>query len=270
MRYPHMARRLIIVLIIPVFIMTCSSNKLNKTANPEERLDFAMTKFNKGDYLDAKQEFRIIVLNNPGHQVVDQAQFYLAECHFKMKEYILAMAEYQKLVKMLPNSQYVDDAQYKIGLCNFNLSPKYSLDQSYTLKTIEELQKFTEDYPDSELKDEAIELIGQCRDKLAQKEFRNAELYRRMQLYQAAAIYYQGILDNYYDTKYVQDANYWLAVSLKLDEQFDRAIEEFTKFLQKYPDTNRKNDVLSQINTTKLLQQENLKTEVEKNNSIVH
>ncbi|MBN1154028.1 outer membrane protein assembly factor BamD [candidate division KSB1 bacterium] len=256
-----MIRRLAVVIFVLILIASCGSNKPNRFASPEERLDYAMQKFNKGDYLDAKQEFRIIVLNNPGHQIVDQAQFYLAESHFKMKEYILAAAEYEKLVKMLPNSSYVDDAQYKIGLCNFKLSPKYSLDQSYTKKTIDELQKFTEDYPDSDLKDDAIALIGQCRDKLALKDYRNAELYRTMQLYQAAAIYYEGVVNNYYDTKYAQDAHYWLAESLKFNGQYERAIEEFNKFLQRYPDSKRTGEVKNRIKETRSLQAESLKTE---------
>jgi len=258
-----MYKRILLLSIISILIISCGSNRPDKFSSGEERLEYAMKKFNKGDYLDAKKEFRIIVLNNPGSKIVDKAQYYLAECHFKMKEYILASAEFEKLVRMLPNSQYVDDAQYKIGLCNYNLSPKYSLDQSYTKKTIEELQKFTEDYPDSDLKDEAIELMKKCRYKLARKEFRNAELYRRMRLYQAAAIYYESVVNTYYDTKFAEDAQYYMAESLFLDEQYDSAIAEFNKYLEKYPDSHRKDNALKKVEEATKLKADTLSAKTE-------
>ena len=252
-----MLKRLLFLIVLGSFFLSCGSGKPKPNVPAEERLQYAMKKFDDGDYLDAKTEFRIIVLNFPGHNIVDKAQYYLAECHFKMKEYILATAEYEKLIRMFPNSAFVDDAQFKIGLGNYKLSPKYSLDQENTLKAIEELQKFAEDFPESEYVDEATKLIQKCREKLAKKEYKNGELYRKMTYYEAAIIYFETILDNYYDTKYAEDAQFWLAECLRRAENYDRSIEEFNRFLKKYPDSKRKASI------TKLLK----KIEIDKQNS---
>ena len=242
-----MLNRWMLFVFLGLFFLSCGSRKPKPNIPAEERLEYAMKKFNDGDYLDAKTEFRIIVLNFPGHNVVDNAQFHLAECHYRMKEYILAIAEYEKLIRMFTNSQYVDDAQFKIGLSNYKLSPKYSLDQVNTLKAIEEFQRFTEDYPESEYAEEANKLIQKCREKLAKKEFKNGDLYRKMSNYRSAIIYFESVLNNYYDTKYAEDAQFWLAVCLKKRHDYDRAVDEFNLFLKKYPHSKRKATVIRSL-----------------------
>lgn len=234
-----MFKNLLLLTFLSLFILSCGSGKLKPNLPAEERMIYAMKKFDDGDYLDAKTEFRIIVLNFSGQNIVDKAQYYLAECHLYLKEYILAIAEYEKLIRMFPNSEFADDAQFKIGVANYKLSPKYSLDQSYTLKAIEELQKFNEEYPQSEFVAESFELMKKCREKLARKEYKNGDLYRKLTLYDSAVIYFETVLNSYYDTKYAKDAQYWLAECLRKEGDYNRALDEFNRFLTKYPDSNR-------------------------------
>ncbi len=235
-----MWRRLIISFFLVLLVTSCAGRKPTENMSAQERLHYAMKKFDDGDYLDARNEFRIIVLNFPGQSVVDSAQYFLAECHLKMKEYILATAEYEKLIRMFPASEFVDDAQFKIGYANYKMSPKYSLDQTNTQKAIEALQQFAEEYPTSDLVDDANELMLKCREKLAKKEYKTGELYRKMAYYEAAILYFESVLSSYYDTDYAPEAQYWLAVCLMKDEQFNRAEEEFAKYIRKYPESNRK------------------------------
>ncbi len=234
-----MLKRFFLIFLSGIIIISCGSNRPKKDLSAEERINYAIKKFDDGDYLDAKTEFRIIVLNFPGHNVVDKAQYYLAECHFKLKEYILAIAEYEKLVRMFPNSSYKDDALYKVGLSNYKLSPKYSLDQTYTLQAIEKLQHFMEEFPDGDYKDEANDIMTRCREKLAKKEYKNGELYRKLTYYDAAILYYESVVNNYYDTSWAKEAQYWLAVCLKKEGEYDRALAEYKRYLSKYPKGKR-------------------------------
>ncbi|MBD3289412.1 outer membrane protein assembly factor BamD [candidate division KSB1 bacterium] len=234
-----MLKKLLFITLSLTIIVSCGGNRPKKDLSAEERMKYAMKEFEDGDYLDAKTEFRIIVLNFPGHNIVDKAQYYLAECHFELKEYILAIAEYEKLTRMFPNSSYVDDAMYKVGLANFKLSPKYSLDQTYTLQAIEKLQRFMEEYPQSDYMDEATEIMNRCREKLAKKEYKNGELYRKLAYYDAAILYFESVVNNYYDTDFAKEAQYWLGYCLKKDSEYDRAREEYRRYLQKYPEGKR-------------------------------
>jgi outer membrane protein assembly factor BamD len=223
------------LLVIVFFVMSCASTKHKVLMTPEARLKHAIELFNKGHYLDAKTELTIIVLNYPGSSVVDEAQYYLAESHFKLKEYILAAAEYEKLIRNYPDSKYADKARYKIGLCYYELSPNYGLDQKYTLKAIDEFQRFLEDYPNSPLRKDVEAKLKKSREKLAKKDYKAAELYRKMGEWRAAQIYYQSVEEKYYDTSFGPKALFWIGVAQMHQDKLDEAEVTLQSYLNKFP-----------------------------------
>ena len=239
-----------IILIFLTFLAGCASRKIKGDVTPEERLEAAIKWFNDGFYLDAKPQFRIIILGHPGSRIVDQAQYYYAECHYQLKEYILAAAEYERLIKVFPNSEYVDDAQFKIGLCYFELSPNYSLEQEYTLKAINSFQQFLEDYPNSELVPDVEKKMFECRMKLAKKKYAAAENYRKIGYLSSAIIYYNLVLESYYDTPFAPKAQYWVAECYRKKGELEKAKEEFDMFVNKYPQhdfVNKAQEKLAEI-----------------------
>lgn len=216
-------------------ISSCSNKKLKANLPPHERLAFAMELFDKGDYFDAKNQFKIITLSHSGHAIADKAQFYLAECHYNLKEYILSASEYERLIKVYPNSEYVDDAKLKIGMSYYMLSPKYSLDQEYTIKAIKEFQEFLEDYPTSDLFPRVEAMLAETRDKLAHKLYAAADQYRKIGAYQSGVIYFTMVLERYYDSKYAPMAQYYLGECYIKMEKNEEALEAFRAFLERYP-----------------------------------
>ncbi len=226
------------VLLLFLFTgLACSSSKIRPNMTPEERLEVAKKMLEKGDYLQAKTQFTILVLNYPGTPIADDAQYYLAEAHFGLKEYILAAAEYEKLVRNYPQSPFVDDAEYKMGLCYYELSPHYGLDQKYTIQAIQYFQRFLEDFPDSPYRKDAEKKLMELRTKLAKKEFKNAELYRKLGYYQSAVIYYDEVLNNYYDTPYAEKALFRKGESLYKLGKYQEADQVFSVFEQRYPES---------------------------------
>lgn len=216
-------------------IISCSKNKIRPNATADERIALALKMFEKKHYLDAKTHFRVITLSNSGSNFADKAQYYLGECHYYLKEYILAASEYERLIKVYPNSEYVDDSKYKLGLCYFNLSPKYSLDQEYTLKALKELQEFLEDFHSSQLEPQVSEKLYQVREKLAHKIYAAAEQYRRLGFYDSAIIYYQKVLESYFDSSYGPKSQFWVGECYKKLGKNAEAIEAFSSFIDKYP-----------------------------------
>lgn len=231
--------QLILLVLLIVIFAGCGRYKIKPGISNEDRMKIAEEMFNDGDYLDARTQFRIVILNSPGGSLSDKAQFYYAECHFKVKEYILAIAEYEKMTRMYANSEYVDDAQFQIGMSYYKLSPKAALDQSYTEKAIEEFQKFLEDYPDSELAPKTNELMKKCREKLAQKNFKNGESYRKRALYRSALVYYDFVLDNYYDTKFSEQSLWEKAECYRQLGETEQAEKFYKLYLEKYPESSK-------------------------------
>ncbi len=229
------SKRLLIILLLFFFILSCGRQKIRSDIPVEERLNIALKMFEKGDYFDAKTQFRIITLSYSGNTIADKAQYYLAECHYFMKEYIISASEYERLIKVYPSSEYVDDAKYKLGLSYYEMSPKASLDQEYTLKAIKEFQEFLEDYYSSPLVSQVEEKLKETQNKLAKKTFDAADQYRKMSYYNAAVIYYTKVLENYYDSEYAPYAQFWLGECYRKLNNLTDAQDAFNMFIKKYP-----------------------------------
>ncbi len=229
-------------------ILSCGGARKGDIPSANESLHRAIALYDNEDYLKAEEEFSAITLNFPGSIVVDSAEFYLGETHFQLSENILAAVSYQRVVDQYPRSPLVPISQYKIGLCYYKLSPIHALDQEYTKKAIEEFQKFLEDYPGHEYRDEAGHYLFDCREKLAKKEYTSGILYLKLSEYPSAIIYFEGILDNYYDTKYAPLALFYKGDALKKDDRLPEAADIFRLFLSKYPDHSYRLRVEDRLN----------------------
>jgi outer membrane protein assembly factor BamD len=244
-------RNFLLLSLIAILFLSCAQQKIKSNATLEERMEFGTKLFEKGKYFDAKTQFRIITLSHSGNLIAAEAQYYLGECHFHMKEYIIAASEYERLNKVYPGSEWVDDAKYKLGLSYYKLSPKYALDQEYTLKAIMEFQEFLEDYPSSTLTDEVEKDLKIARDKLAEKIYESAEIYRKMAYYSAANIYYAKVLDEYYDTTFAPQALYWIGECNRKLHKYSIAIETFDEFAKKYPKHEWQSRVKNKVKQTR-------------------
>lgn len=236
------------VLISVLMLWGCSSSFNTVNMNADERLAYAMKLYNKHNYEDAIKEFQAIVLQYPGSAVIDSAQFYLGQSHFKAGSYILAAFEFSKLIKNMPSSHFVPAAQYQLADSYYELSPDYSLDQKYSKKAIEEFQAFIDFFPTNSKVTEAENKISELNEKLAHKEYHSAYIYEKMEYYNAALIYYDNVLDTYHDTKYAPMAMY---AKIKLLVQLKRnndALDEISKFVDRYPNDKNLQEV-KQIKT---------------------
>jgi outer membrane protein assembly factor BamD len=213
----------------------CGKKIKTETLGPDEFFEYAKKEFDNGKYLKAITDFTIIVLKFSGDPVVDDAQYYLAESHFKQDEFLIAVSEYQKLINDYPESQYVPLAQFKKGMSYYNLSSRAELDQEYTLKSIKEFQNFLEEYPDHELEKNAEKYIKELRIKLAKKKVIAATTYRKMGIFDSAVIYYDIILEEYYDTPQAIEALYYKGECQFKQKKYSDARVTLSAFIEKYP-----------------------------------
>jgi len=197
----------------------------------QEQFRDAKRMFDKEDYLDARDAFKVIILSSRAGSVIDSARFYYADCYYHTKEYILATSEFQRIRQLFSESPLADDAQFKIAMCYYKLSPNYALDQEYTLQAIKEFQLFLELYASSDYRQEADARYMDLRMKLAKREFKTGELYRKMGEFEAAIISFQKVMDNYYDTNYAPEALYWQGVCHQNLQDWAVARDTYNKFI---------------------------------------
>ncbi len=227
----------------------CGSSIDTTDMSPEERLQYAISVYNDEDYIEAQKEFEAILLQYPGSNISDDAQYYLAMTRFQKGEYILAAYEFSKLIKNMPASEFVPQAQFNLAESYYQLSPNFNLDQKYTKKAIEEFQAFIDFFPLNEKVAEAERKINELNDKLAHKEYSIAVIYAKMDYYTAALKYFEDVFETYHDTEYGPMALYKRILLLLDRDKEEEAVADMKKFLDKYPENENVEDVKSLLNS---------------------
>lgn len=161
----------------------------------------ALQAYERRDDQLAQKWLEVLRTQHPASQHADDALFLLAELRFRRGEYVMAAFLYQQVRQAYPNSPYARQALYKTGLAYEELSPPYDRDQDYTDKALQALREFRQLYPGDSLMSDVEWRIRRLRNKLAQREYSIAQLYRKLASPESALIYYDALLQQYGDTE---------------------------------------------------------------------
>lgn len=227
-----------LLVIISLLVLYCAGNKADASWTAKDYYKLAKDKYDDEDYFEAVSDFTVVLLRFAGSSVADSAQYYLADCHYKMEDHLIAAVEFERLVSTMSQSGLVPQAQLMVAKSYYELSPRADLDQEYTIKSIREYQNFIEDYPSDKAKEDAEKKILFLRNKLAKKEYENAEIYRKMDEYGAAIIYYDQVLSKYYDSEWADDAQFGKINTHISAEDVEQAKLELAKFEQQYTNSD--------------------------------
>mgnify|MGYP001390811302 CR=1 FL=1 len=226
---------LVSLFLLAVMFTGCSHTLDTSNMSPTEKLDYGKKQYDDRNYDEALNEFQTIVLQYPGSKIVDDAQYYLGMTRYKRKEYILGAFEFSKLIKNMPASEFVSKSQFMLADCYYKVAPEYPLDQKYTKKAIDEFQAFIDIFPTNEKVAEAEKKIKELNERLAEKAYKSAYIYEKMEYYTACLLYYDNVVETYHDTKFAPLALYSKIKVLAEKERKAEALREIDRFLEKYP-----------------------------------
>lgn len=235
------------IILLLLNFNSCGSSKGSSinTDDPESAYLQAKSKYDKRDYLDAIDDFNLIKLKFSGSSVIDKAIYYLGMSYYKREDYILAVYEFESVIKNYPTSSFAEDSRYYLSLCYYNLSPEYYLDQTYTRFALTELQNFIELYPRSKYAGETERKIKGLKNKLALKALKSADLYYTLGNYKSALVYYDNVLDEYFETEYADDALYGKIQALIQKKKYEDARKEIERFEKRFPSSSLLSKVFS-------------------------
>ena len=124
-------------------------------------------------------------------------------------------------------SSLIERARWRICESYVEISPKYYLDQISSEKAIDSLQEFLEDYPNSAHIDSANKTMKTMRNKLGEKAYETGILYIKLAAYDSAILAFEYMLENYYDSKFVDEAHLEIIRSYGLMKDFNNAKEYY-------------------------------------------
>lgn len=234
-------------LVAAVFLAGCTGSGRLRYNGPEDAFRRGMELYEQQKYDRAQEYFQAVFDFGRAHEWAADAQYYLALAHYHGRDYILAASEFTRFGEMYRSDVRVPEAEYWRAMSYYQLSPKYQLDQTDTVRAIDQFLSFLERFPDHERTDNAVERIQELREKLARKQLEAARLYERRELHEAAALEFERLFDEYSTTRWADDAllgavRAWLAfaersVAARQPERLQRAMDNYQRLIQLFPES---------------------------------
>ena len=237
------------ILLITISFTGCKSKfeKLRLSTDIAKKYQEAIRLYNKKDYTKALTLFDDLVQRYRGRAEAEDLYYYFAYTNYRLKDFLSARYHFKIFADTYPSSPKAEECRFLAAYCFYLDSPNFSLDQENTYKAIEALQLFINIYPSSDRVAEASKLILDLRDKLEVKSYENAKLFLDISDYQAAVIAFKNSAKDFPDTKYAEEmefltiqAQYLYAknsLETKQEARYNEAIEEYNRFIEKYPKT---------------------------------
>ena len=250
-------KKAFIGLVLLVVVATgCSKyQKLLKSGDNEAKYAAAMDLYQAKDYYRALQLFQQLLNFYQGTEAGREMQFYYAYCYYHQKDYILASYYFKRFATTYPRSEEAEEAMFMSAYCYYLDSPKSSLDQTNTYTAINELSLFMDMFPFSDRVERCQELIAQLQDKLMVKDYNVANLYFKMEDYEAAIASYNNLLDDYPDTEFKEEVLFRIlksyyefaakSIKKKQEERFQNALDSYNELMFQFPETSYRREAQS-------------------------
>lgn len=217
------------LLAIMVFASCGEYNKILKSTDSELKYTYAKK------YYDQKKYGRTITLIEEllpifqGTSKGEEALFLLAQSYFYDKDYISASSYYNAYVSKYPKGEYAELARYNSAYGLFLDSPQPELDQTSTIKAMQQFSDFIDLYPQSDKKQLAQESMFALQEKLAFKELQAIHLYFNLgnymgNNYESCVVTAREALKTYPYSKYAEEFQIYILRSKV--EQATQSIEQ--------------------------------------------
>jgi len=234
--------------ILILLVSSCSEyQKIFKSSDYDLKYEKAMEYYDNEDYIRSSALFQELIPIYKGTDAAEEVSYRFAYTYYYQQDYLMAGYYFRNFVTSFPSSKYADECAFMNAYCYYEESPSSNLDQTNTLKAIDELQIFINRHPLSSRIEECNELIDELNDKLVLKSFNGAKLYYDLEEYKASITALNNSLLEYPDTGFREELLYMIlrssfelaknSVPEKIHERYEQATEAYYKLVDEFPET---------------------------------
>lgn len=251
-------RKLSIAFLSLLMLTGCGEyNKVLKSNDYNYKYEYAKKAFEQKKYLQASTVLQDLVTVFKGTDKAEESLYLLGLSNYENKDYANSATYFKTYYTHYPKGRYAELARYYAGYGYYLDSPEAQLDQTTTLKAIEELQNFLNYFPKSDKVSVAQNAIFELQDKLVLKELQNAQLYYNLgnylgNNYESAIIVCKNAVKDYPYSKYKEPLELLIlksryqeaiqSVDEKKEDRFRDVIDEYYSFVNDYPDSESKSE----------------------------
>ena len=238
--------KLLFLFIGLALLSSCGDfEKIRKSSDVNYKLTKANEYFEKKDYQHANELYKELMPIMKSTRNYEALFYKYAYTFYYMKDYIEASYYFKNFTEYFPTSKDAEECEFMSATCLYKYAPKYTLDQTNTIKALEALQAYANKYPKSKNMAQANEYIDNSRKKLELKEADAAKLYYNISQFKAASVAYKSVLRNYPESpnadlyqfmimksmfKYAK-----LSFSSKQEERYANAMSAYNELKDSYP-----------------------------------
>ncbi len=253
-RHTHILYTLLLLLLLS----SCGEyQRVLKSSDPDYHLEYAKRAFEEKKYTQAATVLEPVISVFKGTEKAEDALYLLALSNYENKDYETSGTWFKNYYTRFPKGKYTELARYFCGYGYYLDSPDPQLDQSGTLKAIQELQAFLDYFPRSDKVSLAQNAIFELQDKLTLKQLENAQLYYNLGTYlgnnyESAIIVARNAIKDYPYSKYKEDLELIIlksryqeareSVDERKADRFREVVDEYYSFVNNYPDSPHRDE----------------------------
>lgn len=256
---PHMNIRQYIILIITALTL-CSCGEYQRVVKSDDvnyKFDYAKRAFEQKRYVQAATLLKDCISVFKGSDKAEESLYLLAMSNYENRDYETAGVYFKSYYGRYPKGKYTEAARFFCGYGYYLDSPDPQLDQSGTIKAIEELQAFLDFFPRSEKVSIAQNAIFELQDKLTLKQLQNAQLYYNLgnymgNNYESAIIVARNAIKDYPYSKYKEDLELLIlksryqeaanSIEERKADRFRDVVDEYYSYINNYPDSRNREE----------------------------
>ncbi len=181
--------------------------KYVETIEPADTLyNEGLANLDAGRLDEAAKKFAAIDREHPYTEWARKALVMAAFTNYRKGNYDEAVNMAKRYNTLYPNSPEAAYSYYIIGLSYFRQIPDVTRDQAASRRAIAAMQEVVDRFPKSEYVDDAQTKIRFARDQLAGKEMQVGRYYLERREYLAAVKRFRNVVENYSNTRQVEEA----------------------------------------------------------------
>ena len=166
----------------------------------------ALANLESGRLREASLKFASVDRQHPYSEFARRSLVMGAFTDYRRGRYDEAIGSAKRYINLYPASEDAAYAQYIIGLSHFKQMPDVTRDLRPAREAIRAMQEVKDRYPDSEYVADADAKILIARDQIAGKEMQTGRYYLERREYPAAVNRFRNVVDDYANTRHVEEA----------------------------------------------------------------
>ncbi|WP_020675483.1 outer membrane protein assembly factor BamD [Geopsychrobacter electrodiphilus] len=232
-----MFRSLLFSLILLILLTACNPTIVPPPRSADYYFKEGERFFDSHLYEDAVASWKKVRDSYYSPELNKLAELKIAEAQYLSDNFEEAASSYSAFVKEHPRDKRLPDALYFLGMSYYKQMLSEDRDQTATENALHTFQRFMKDYPSDKRIEEVSVLVQRTRNRLAEREVYIGRFYLRTGHYQAAINRLKGILKEFPNYYYRDEAFFYLGTAyLKLHRKKEAA-DIFNTLFDQFPDS---------------------------------